>query len=125
MSDAPTPETDAEVESLMKWPDYFVTADLARRLERERNDLLRNPDISECDKGHRFRTIASHPTKSEREWECPHCAVKERDTLKAAALEMIAARDAFNAPNQNAEELWGGSTRLIEAMEKLREAANG
>lgn len=90
MSDLPTPETDAEIESLTKWPDYFVTADLARRLERERDEaraeaksLVRHPDISECEKGHRFRTIASHPAKSEREWECPHCAVHERDTLRA------------------------------------------
>lgn len=51
----------------------------------ERDGLLRNHDISTCSQGHRFRTIASHPAKSEREWECPHCAVKDRDQWKQKA----------------------------------------
>jgi hypothetical protein len=40
MSDRPTPETDAEFPKLYDSATEWVDADFARRLERERDDLL-------------------------------------------------------------------------------------
>lgn len=56
--------------------------------EKERDGLMRNPDISTCSKGHHFRTIASHPAKSEREWYCPNCMAAELSTLRAENAEL-------------------------------------
>lgn len=114
----PTPETDAA--DTIPYMDgdeltWWVKKDFARRLEMERDEareeaaaLRRNPDISICDKGHRFRTIASHPAKSEREWECPHCAVKERDsakTLNRTLLDQLEAQAVQIEAMRNAIQL--------------------
>lgn len=61
--------------------DHSISQELAtlraelEQAKRERDALLRHPDISTCTAGHRFRTIESHPAKSEQEWHCPHCLV--------------------------------------------------
>ncbi len=81
-------------------------SDPAKEIESlrvERDSLLRHPDISECAKGHRFRTIASHPAKNEREWECPHCAIQEREQLRR---ENAAMREAIRE-----------ASKLIDRME--------
>lgn len=56
-----------------------LTAANARIAELEKD--ARSPDIATCKLGHRFRTTASHPVKSEREWYCPHCMVSENASL--------------------------------------------
>ena len=56
--------------------------------EEDGNPVVDGPDFATCPKGHRFRTVESHPAKSEREWECPNCAVAERNKYCAIVEEI-------------------------------------
>jgi len=52
--------------------------------EWKRNAGMVRHCVSECDKGHKFAHIPSHPAKSEQEWHCPHCLLAEVKELREA-----------------------------------------
>jgi uncharacterized protein YodC (DUF2158 family) len=76
-------------------PDRFypwieIRPTLQQEIERAASAVLaafggHGHDVSTCEHGHKFRTIASHPAKSESEWECPHCLVIERREARKCA----------------------------------------
>jgi hypothetical protein len=86
---------------------------------------IQSHDISTCEKGHKFRTTASHPAKSEREWECPHCLVIERRELKARAEKAEADLASLKEENAKMEAVitkWSQRQPQFSQLRPLSEA---
>jgi uncharacterized coiled-coil DUF342 family protein len=86
------------------------------RAEVKHLEFAKNP--IECRNGHRFFASVTHPAKSEREWYCPSCVVKENTELRAEVERLKAERENWRVSSV-CRELSAEVERLKADNERL------
>jgi hypothetical protein len=74
------------------------------RAEVRHLEFAKNP--IECKNGHRFFAAVTHPAKSEREWYCPSCVVKENAELRAEVERLKSDKAQILAQFQRVVSYW-------------------